>query len=136
VAFNTARVSGGGIANRSFGEGPPVGIHNSIVAGNTAPSAPDVLAGATATFSLIGDGTGSGLTNTGGNKVGRVAPNAGPIDPRLGALADNGGATRTLALLAGSPAIDAASATGCPGKDQRDVTRPRGVACDMGSFER
>jgi CSLREA domain-containing protein len=136
VAFNTARLSGGGIANESFGEFPPVGIHNSIVAGNTAPTAPDVRADATATFSLIGDGTGSGLTNTGGNKVGRVAPNAGPIDPRLGALADNGGATRTLALLAGSPAIDAASASGCPGKDQRDVVRPRGTACDMGSFER
>jgi CSLREA domain-containing protein len=136
VAFNSARVSGGGIANRSFGEFPPVGIANSIVARNTAPTAPDVLAGATAAFSLIGDGTGSGLTNTDGNKVGRVAPNAGPIDPKLGPLADNGGPTRTLALLAGSPAIDAASAAGCPGKDQRDVARPRGAACDMGSFER
>jgi CSLREA domain-containing protein len=136
VAFNRARVSGGGIANESFGESPPVGIHNSIVAGNTAPSAPDVRAEATATFSLIGDGTGSGLTNTNGNKVGRVAPHAGVIDPRLGPLADNGGPTRTLALLAGSPAIDAASASGCPGRDQRDVARPRGAACDMGSVER
>ena len=111
-------------------------LFNSIVAGNTAPDGPDVVGDVGAEFTLIGDGTGSGITNTNGNKVGRISPNAGPIDPRLGPLADNGGPTRTYALLAGSPAIDAASADHCPGKDQRDVGRPRGAACDMGSFER
>jgi len=54
----------------------------------------------------------------------------------LGALANNGGPTRTLALVAGSSAIDAAGA--CGGvtlTDQRSVSRPQGPACDIGAFE-
>ncbi len=54
----------------------------------------------------------------------------------LGALANNGGPTRTLALVAGSSALDAAGA--CGGvtlTDQRGVSRPQGSACDTGAFE-
>ena len=53
----------------------------------------------------IGDGTGStGLVNgTNDNQVGTAAA---PINPQLGPLADNGGPTRTVAPLPGSPAID------------------------------
>jgi hypothetical protein len=59
------------------------------------------------------------------------------IDPKLGALADNGGPTDTHALLAGSPAIDHASTCNSPtpATDQRGVARPQGAACDIGSFE-
>jgi hypothetical protein len=53
----------------------------------------------------------------------------------LGPLADNGGPSLTHALLAGSPAIDAANGTLCPTIDQRGVARPQGAACDSGSFE-
>jgi hypothetical protein len=56
-------------------------------------------------------------------------------DPRLGPLADNGGPTRTQALLPGSPAIDAGGADGCPKTDQRGIPRPQGAACDIGAFE-
>jgi uncharacterized repeat protein (TIGR01451 family) len=53
-------------------------------------------------------------------------------------LANNGGPTRTHALVAGSPAIDAVAGT-CPPPDfdQRGVTRPQpaGGNCDIGSFE-
>ena len=62
-------------------------------------------------------------------------------DPRLGPLADNGGPTRTHALLAGSPAIDAGAATTCPATDQRGVTRPQNASggaasvCDIGAYE-
>lgn len=60
-------------------------------------------------------------------------------DPKLGFLAKNGGPTRTMALLAGSPAIDAGTAvfTGVaiPGKDQRGVSRPRGSGYDIGAYE-
>ena len=93
---------------------------------------PDLFGDLVARFSLIGDGTGSQVTNTDGNQVGRVAPHTGPIDPLLGPLANNGGPTRTRALLPGSPAIDAASSDGCPGKDQRDVAQPRGAALERG----
>ena len=61
-------------------------------------------------------------------------------NPRLGSLADNGGPTKTHALLAGSAAIDSGAV--CPAKDQRGVSRPRdgdrngSAACDRGAFER
>jgi hypothetical protein len=56
-------------------------------------------------------------------------------DPLLGPLQDNGGPTPTMALLAGSPAIDAADATNSPILDQRGIVRPVGPAPDMGAFE-
>lgn len=56
-------------------------------------------------------------------------------DPMLGALAENGGFTMTMALLPGSPAIDAGSALSCPATDQRGVSRPQGNACDIGAYE-
>ncbi|MBD2768944.1 T9SS type A sorting domain-containing protein [Hymenobacter sp. BT664] len=53
------------------------------------------------------------------------------INPRLSPPANNGGPTRTMALQAGSPAIDAGN--GCPATDQRGT--PRVGACDIGAFE-
>ncbi|MCP5097455.1 MAG: hypothetical protein GY943_18065 [Chloroflexi bacterium] len=51
-------------------------------------------------------------------------------------LQNNGGPTETIALVSGSPAIDASPDDGdCPGIDQRGVTRPQGLACDIGAFE-
>jgi hypothetical protein len=56
-------------------------------------------------------------------------------DPKLSPLADNGGPTLTMALLPGSPAIDAGSAVGAPATDQRGVARPQGPGVDIGAFE-
>lgn len=56
-------------------------------------------------------------------------------DALIGSLAANGGLTLTHALLAGSLAIDAGDSIVCPSLDQRDVARPQGAACDIGSFE-
>ena len=55
-------------------------------------------------------------------------------DPLLSVLADNGGLTATMALQAGSPALDAIP-SGFPPTDQRGVARPQGPAADMGAFE-
>jgi hypothetical protein len=58
--------------------------------------------------------------------------------PRLGALADNGGPTQTMALPAGSPALNLVPATApvCAGTtDQRGVARPQGTGCDVGAYE-
>jgi len=55
-------------------------------------------------------------------------------DSMLGALRNNGGATKTQGLLAGSPAIDAGDNTICPATDQRGVARTDG-ACDIGAVE-
>ena len=57
------------------------------------------------------------------------------LDPLLAPLADNGGLTPTMALLPSSPAIDAGDESACPPTDQRGVTRPQGLACDIGAFE-
>ncbi len=57
------------------------------------------------------------------------------VDPRLGPLANNGGPTPTLALLFGSPAIDAGDDAHCPAVDQRGVTRPALSHCDIGAYE-
>ena len=63
------------------------------------------------------------------------ASSRGTLDPLLGPLADNGGPTPTMALLPGSPAIDAGDDSACPPTDQRGVARPQGLACDIGAFE-
>ena len=126
-------------------------LRNSIVAGNY--DTPGNAGGGTinpdcsGAFSsqghnLIGRNDGcSGFTNgVNGDKVGA---GANPINPLLGALANNGGPTQTHALIPGSPAIDAGN-PGTPGgggstcvtTDQRGVARPQGAACDMGAVER
>jgi predicted outer membrane repeat protein len=56
-------------------------------------------------------------------------------DPELGPLADNGGPTLTMALLPGSPAIDAGDTSLAPATDQRTFPRPAGSAADIGAFE-
>jgi predicted outer membrane repeat protein len=53
-------------------------------------------------------------------------------DPKLGALADNGGPTQTAAPLAGSPAMQIG--LDCPATDQRGVTRPTN-GCTAGAVE-
>jgi hypothetical protein len=40
-----------------------------------------------------------------------------------------------MALLPGSPAIDAGTSTGAPATDQRGIARPQGSAVDIGAFE-
>ena len=54
-------------------------------------------------------------------------------DPRLGPLRNNHGATDTMALLAGSPAIDGGDPSFCSGIDQRGAASVG--TCDKGAFE-
>jgi len=60
-------------------------------------------------------------------------------EPLLGLLQYNGGPVPTHALMPGSPAVDAGSATDITGlpvtSDQRGVSRPQGPALDIGAFE-
>jgi hypothetical protein len=55
-------------------------------------------------------------------------------NPLLASLANNGGETDTMALTAGSPAIDAGDPALCLPTDQRGQARV-GAACDIGAFE-
>jgi hypothetical protein len=54
---------------------------------------------------------------------------------QLGPLQNRGGATTTQALTETSPAIDGGDNALCPDIDQRGVTRPQGIACEIGSYE-
>ena len=61
-------------------------------------------------------------------------------DPILGLLQNNGGPTETMALGWGSAALDAADDAICAADpinnlDQRGVTRPKGLHCDIGAVE-
>jgi hypothetical protein len=62
---------------------------------------------------------------------------ANPLDARLDNLADNGGPTRTMALFADSPAIDAGDNAYATDWDQRGDGFPRVVngIIDIGAFE-
>lgn len=67
-----------------------------------------------------------------------LPPDTISVDPRLAPLADNGGLTKTHALLDDSPAIDAGNnAAGLP-YDQRRAGFPRvkGPQADIGAYER
>jgi predicted outer membrane repeat protein len=127
---NSASYGGGGI----FTDGT-LTIRNTIAAGNTAPDAPDVSGSLNSQgHNLIGDGTGgSGFIAS--DLVGAAAH---PIDPKLGPLQNNGGPTQTMALLPGSPAIDAGDNAASPGPyDQRGPGFARIVngTIDIGAFE-
>ncbi len=114
--LNTANIEGGGIGVLATNDGESILIHNSIVAGNTAPMGPDFVApGNAATnldvaFSLIGHNgattLASGSPDPNNNFVGSPS---GPIVPPLLPLAENGGPTRTHALVGGSLALDGGS---------------------------
>ncbi len=56
-------------------------------------------------------------------------------NPLLAPLGNYGGSTETMALLPGSPAIDAGITVAGVTTDQRGVARPQGTAPDIGAFE-
>jgi len=104
IAYNTV-ASGGYSGGLNVSYGGTATLDNTIVALNTRAGTPDDIGGAvnmTNSYNnLIGTGGSGGLTDVvNGNQV-------GVVDPGLGMLADNGGPTQTIALLPGSPAVDA-----------------------------
>jgi len=132
ISLNGAE-DGGGI----FYEAGLVTLMNTIVAGNTSSDdGPDIDGPLTtdSSYNLIGNGLDViGVADgVNGNQVGT---NQNPIDPRLGQLQDNGGPTQTMALLDGSPAINAGNDAVAPATDQRGIARPQGAASDIGAYE-
>jgi hypothetical protein len=57
------------------------------------------------------------------------------VSATIGPLAENGGPTETIALLAGSLGIDAANEAAAPDVDQRGARRPFGLHADIGAYE-
>lgn len=107
-------------------------LHNTIVAGNTTTAAPADIAAGTGPITRTGANVigrhesvttafPAGLPNANGDYVGTATT---PLDPLLGALANNGGLTQTCLPLPTSPATDHAAGT-VPATDQRGISRPR-----------
>jgi hypothetical protein len=120
-----------GILNGFFSGGGALHARNTIIAGNG------------------GDLSGN-LGSLGHNLIGNTQGGSGfdptdllNVNPMLGPLQDNGGPTLTMALLAGSPAIDAGDNTDAPDWDQRGEGFPRIVGIidpdnpviDIGAYE-
>ena len=118
--------SGGGIVNAGT-----AGLTNTIIANNLTGGDCGGIAPSSLGHNLDSDGTCS-LSGPG---------DLSGVNPLLGPLQDNGGATFTIALLPGSPAIDAGNDLACPATDQRGFPRPRDgdgddiEVCDMGAYE-
>ena len=145
LAFNWASGGGGGAGGAGGGSGTPY-------PGNPGPYGPS------------GNGAGGGIKSSGGflintllatnssNCSGSVTDGGHNLssdgtcgftgigslnntDPKIGPLANNGGPTLTIALLPGSPAIDAGNTSVSPVTDQRGFPRPVGPAADIGAYE-
>lgn len=71
---------------------------------------------------------------SGGQQESAAAPGTSFANADLADPAANGGATETMALPPGSPAIDAGTASGAPAVDQRGA--PRFGMVDIGAYER
>lgn len=156
---NTAR-RGGGIGSYHFGSAADNIVANSAFSGNSATDVGSSIAtwsGITITGSIFaGNGASScsalhayysdGEVIDGGYNLSNDATcvsadtSLANTDPLLGPLTDNGGPTRTHALLSDSPALDRipVGTLGCGTTlttDQRGVERPQREACDIGAFE-
>lgn len=130
VTFSANLAGGGGGLLNTNGSAPTLKntiIANSMGGGDCVNYSTSL--NAASKNNLMEDGSNAcGLAHgVNGNVVG--------LDPNLGSLANNGGPTPTHALLANSRAIDAGDSASCLAADQRDVARPQGSRCDIGSFE-
>jgi predicted outer membrane repeat protein len=146
---NTAASNGGAIINYSS-----LSVTNSTFSGNSATGSGGAINNGAGTAALANTivanstsgGNCSGTITNGGNNIddgatcgwGSTDGSMSGTPPLLGPLADNGGPTQTMALLAGSPAIDGVTFNApnfAPPTDQRGITRPQGPAYDIGAFE-
>ena len=132
VAYNTADVDntgggvGGGVRQHSAAT---LGVGDSIVAANSVGSSgsgPQCDGALSEGDGLIYQSQPSGTCSFSGQYT-IIA------DPLILPLAPQGGATESVKLLSGSPALGFAKS--CPQRDQRGVKRPP-LGCDSGAFER
>ncbi|MHC4879404.1 MAG: beta strand repeat-containing protein, partial [Planctomycetota bacterium] len=139
VAANSA-LEAGGVG--SYGASR-TSLANTIVATNIGTvNDPDVQSDAqfeTLGFNLIGIGGFGFADEINGDQTGT---SGNPLDPKLNALAFNGGQTRTMSLQAGSPALDAGNDQLATETDQRGATRQldsqnpgNAGVIDVGAFE-
>ena len=132
ISGNQATGAGGGIVVYNDGSATTFILDNTIIANNGAQE-------------CITEGSGAVTTSGGGvsSSTNLIINNSGcpavaiSSDPTLDSLKLNSpGDTPTMALLAGSPAVDAGDDTYILATDQRGVARPVGAHTDIGAYER
>ena len=125
--------NGGGLYLDSKGVAQRLVAVSSIIAGNSASTGPDIANSGTVDLTYCAVGSAAGFTPS------AASGNNLPFGSNLvlGPLADNGGPTKTHALSAGSPAINAGSNPANLTTDQRGpgFARVSGGAPDIGAFE-
>lgn len=138
ITANTGPQAGGVSGSASPPQfSSPLEVRNCIIAGNTNPTSPRAADHSAYFVSLGHNVIGVGnfpnpFPEVPGDQVGNLA---GPLNPMLGPLTDNGGPTQTHALLPGSPAIDAGDPVHFDPRDQRGIARPLGGNPDIGALE-
>ncbi len=120
ITGNSAAARGGGIRNDAR-----MSSRNTVIARNTAPSGPDL-------YGNMGS-QGYNLLANPQDASGWISTDLLHVDPALGPLQNNGGPTPTMALLAGSPALDAGDPSQVNTPDQRGVPRTGGV--NIGAYQ-
>jgi len=162
-AGRTVQVASSTIVSNTATTGAAIGsvdgttvVDASTLAGNVASSSGGVVGGGSGSVLFRGSiVTSGGIDCAPGTSVTSAGYNVGAdgscaladatdlasVDPLLGPLADNGGPTPTRLPFDGSPVLDRIPA-GLSGlcdastsRDQRDVLRPAGSGCDVGSVE-
>ncbi|MFN8344058.1 MAG: choice-of-anchor Q domain-containing protein [Spirosomataceae bacterium] len=132
---NSSSGSGGG-----FYLGGNALLKNTIITANTASSLANIAGNnvsSSSSYNLFGSSSGGLVNGSNGN----ILSNS----PQLDVLANNGGYTKTMALLANSPALDKGAAVSGVTTDQRGLTRPfdlpsiasatSGDDSDIGAYE-
>ena len=140
IVSNSAYSSGGGIFTDE-----QIAVQSSIIAGNNVSNS---LASPVADCSIsttLRSGKSNLLGESGGCMATRYDETLNHTDlfnTVLAPLADNGGPLlpdgshpQTFALLANSPAVDAAFSIFCLDHDQTGAARPQGNRCDIGAVE-
>ena len=150
VSGNSAGVDGGGISNA---ETARVTITNSTLSGNSAPSGGGIDNGSgtvTLANTIVANNpsancAGDPITD-GGHNLRWPSTDTSCVgafgDPKLAALASNGGPTQTMALQKGSAAINGGDDAICGAPpvnnlDQRGFARPGtgSIHCSIGAYE-
>jgi len=151
--YGNVAASGGGLFNTGYASNT-LGIKHSTFAMNYALETPDIgivaggglnisgnvqLENSLITKNMNGDcDLNQGMTYTRSGNVDSddtCGVSMTEAFPKIATLAWNGGDTRTIALLSGSPLIDILPNCAGLADDQRGVLRPQGAKCDPGAYE-
>jgi hypothetical protein len=134
---STSQDSGGGISLYGSGGIATLTISHTILAGNTLNGSESDLYNTGGTLTSLGYNL-FGQNGNAGGFVGNGTTDillTGAINTVLSALADNGGPTKTMALISGSAAIGAGGANSGYQIDQRGLARALSGQISIGAYE-